>query len=124
MSPFYQLSPLSSEHPLFFPESAGLDWHCPQQKQNIWQSSSFGSEKGLQFLLTVCEQAEKEKEAEIGELSEKENFKRKENEMFAHTTLSLEAFFSRNSLEKKSFLNEEEDNWEDDPDSLLAYKSS
>lgn len=75
-------------------------------------------------MLTACEQAEKEKEAKIGELSKKENFKWKENEMFAHTTLSLEAFFSGNPLEKESFLDKKEDNWEDDPDGLPAYKSS
>lgn len=44
--------------------------------------------------------------------------------MFTHTTLSSQDSFFEDSLEKKSFLDKEKDNWENDPNSLLAYKSS
>ena len=74
-------------------------------------------------MLAVYKRVEKENEAEIGELFEKENFKQKENKIFTYIALSLEGSLSRDSLEKESF-SDKEGIWEDNPDSLPACRSS
>ena len=78
----------------------------------------------MHLFLAACEQAEKEKKAETGELSKEKNSEREENETFTYTALSSEGFVSENSSEEKSSSDEVENNWENDPDSLPARKSS
>ncbi len=67
-------------------------------------------EGALHLLLTACKQAEKEKKAETGELSEEKNSKREKNEMFAYTSLSLKSSFFRDLLEEESSLDKEKGN--------------
>lgn len=124
LPPFNQSSPLSSEPSLPFPEPACLDWHCLQPQRSAHQSSPIGSERALHLLLAACKRAEKEKEAETGELSEEENSEREKNKTFTHTALSSEGSVSGDSSEEESSSDEEENNWEDDSDSLPARKSS
>ena len=123
LPPFNQSSPLSSEPSLPFPEPACLDWRRPQPQRSARQSSPIGSEGALHLLLAACERAEKEKEAEIGELSEEENSEQEENETFTHTALSSEGSLSGDSSEEESS-SDEEGSWEVDPDSLPARRSS
>ncbi len=101
-----------------------MDWYRLQQQRSARQSSPVGSEGVLHLLLAACERAEKEKETETGELSEEENSELGENKTFTHTALSSEGSLSGDSSEEESSSDEKKGNWEDDPDSLPARRSS